>query len=106
MLNNTIFVTGGAGFIGSALVRILMNAGQYTVVNIDKLSYCGNTNNLVDVMSNPKHVFVQEDICNTDAINQLFKEYKPKAIIHLAAESHVDNSISSPKEFIQTKQYF
>lgn len=101
-IRDTVFVTGGAGFIGSALVRILVNLGVYTVVNIDKLSYCGTLENIEDVMENSKHVFIQEDICKEEIMTKLFMQYCPKAIIHLAAESHVDNSISSPKEFINT----
>ncbi len=101
-VTDTVIVTGGAGFIGSALVRILVDLGIYTVVNIDKLSYCGNTDNISDVMDSPKHIFIREDIINAEEMNKIFLQYHPKAIIHLAAESHVDNSINSPKEFIST----
>lgn len=101
-IRETVFVTGGAGFIGSALVRILVNLGIYTIINIDKLSYCGSKDNIADILDHPRHVFIQEDIANAEVMDKLFKQYCPKAIIHLAAESHVDNSISSPREFIQT----
>jgi dTDP-glucose 4,6-dehydratase len=101
-VSDTVIITGGAGFIGSALAKILVNLGVYTVVNIDNLTYCGNTNNISNIINHPKHIFIKEDIINAQEINKIFNQYHPKAIIHLAAESHVDNSIISPKEFIST----
>jgi dTDP-glucose 4,6-dehydratase len=95
-----LFVTGGAGFIGSALVRLLNSQKKYRIVNVDKLTYAASLNSIAGI--SPEHVFVQEDICNTEQMSSLFEKYKPVGIVHLAAESHVDNSIASPKEFIQT----
>lgn len=98
----TLFVTGGAGFIGSALVRLLIKTTDYRVINIDKLTYAGNLESLVEIKDSPKHIFKKVDICDADAISKLFEEYKPQGIIHLAAESHVDRSIVGSKEFIET----
>ncbi len=98
----TIFVTGGAGFIGSALIKFIINNGQYKVVNIDKLTYAGNLDSLAGVSSSEKYKFEQIDICNDEDIEKTFLKYKPFSIIHLAAESHVDRSIKSPDEFIRT----
>lgn len=98
----TVFVTGGAGFIGSALVRDLLANSDETVVTIDKLTYAGNLANLPGQDAHPRHHFAEVDICNGAAINALFDEYKPCAIYHLAAESHVDRSIDGPADFIQT----
>ena len=101
-MSKVIFVTGGAGFIGSALVRLLINTTEYEVVNIDKLTYAGNLESLKSVANNPRYKFVKCDIGDKDKITQLFNEYKPNGVIHLAAESHVDRSITGPAEFIQT----
>ncbi len=98
----TVFVTGGAGFIGSALVRDLVMAGQETVVTIDKLTYAGSLENLTEISASNHHVFEQVDICDAAAINALFDKHKPRAVYHLAAESHVDRSIDGPADFIQT----
>ena len=101
-MNKTIFITGGAGFIGSSLIRRLIVDTAYTVVNIDKLTYAGNLLNLASVADNQRYIFAKEDICNRAAIDALFAKYKPCGVIHLAAESHVDRSIESSAEFITT----
>jgi len=98
----TYFVTGGAGFIGSAVVRMIIDASDDIVVNIDKLTYAGNLDSLQPVADNPRYHFVQADICDANAMAEVFSEYEPDAIMHLAAESHVDRSIDDPGEFIQT----
>ena len=97
-----LIVTGGAGFIGSALVRYLIRNTECLVVNVDKLTYAGNLNSLAEVMSSPRHTFEQMDISDSEAMIRLFEQYRPRAVIHLAAESHVDRSITGPAEFIQT----
>lgn len=97
-----VFVTGGAGFIGSALVRLLIAESDWTIVNIDKLTYAGNLESLVAVDKNTRHVFSCTDICDREALDRLFAEHRPAGVIHLAAESHVDRSIHGPGEFIQT----
>jgi len=101
---NTLFITGGAGFIGSALIRLLLAESGWRVVNIDKLTYAGNLESLaeVNVAEKQRYVFSRTDICDATALSQLFAQYRPAGIIHLAAESHVDRSISGPAEFIQT----
>ena len=100
--NQTIFVTGGAGFIGSAVVRQLIAETDATVVNVDKLTYAGNLESLREIAGDPRHRFEQVDICDAQAVAKLFKTYQPDAIVHLAAESHVDRSIEGPAEFINT----
>lgn len=102
MKQRTLFITGGAGFIGSAVVRILINETEYNVVNIDKLTYAGNLESLESVANNERYFFEQVDICDEDKITQLFDKYSPDGILHLAAESHVDRSILGPDEFIKT----
>ena len=97
-----IFVTGGAGFIGSALVRHLIGESEHEVLNLDKLTYAGVLESLKDVASNPRYRFVQGDICDGELIGRLLTEFQPDVIAHLAAESHVDRSIDGPGEFIQT----
>ena len=97
----TIFITGAAGFIGSSLVRIAL-AQKYKVVAIDKLTYAGNTASLSEVTDLEGFHFEQADICDRQQIDELFRDYKPDGIIHLAAESHVDRSIDGPGEFIKT----
>ncbi len=96
-----IVVTGGAGFIGSNLVRMLLNAGHY-VLNVDKLTYAGNLESLSDVQSHPKYSFSHADIADGDKIRGILLGFEPTAIFHLAAESHVDRSIEGPEEFVRT----
>ncbi|MCP8900290.1 dTDP-glucose 4,6-dehydratase [Gilvimarinus sp. HB14] len=95
-------VTGGAGFIGSAVVRELIQNADHTVVNVDKLTYAGNLESLAEVEHNPRYHFVQADISDGAAMQQVFNQFKPDVVMHLAAESHVDRSIDGPMEFVQT----
>ena len=98
----TILVTGGAGFIGSALIRFLINETEHRVINVDKLTYAGNLESLLSVSDSERYHFVQSDISNIEIIQQLFTKFQPDLVMHLAAESHVDRSIDGPSEFIQT----
>ena len=97
-----IFITGGAGFIGSALVRYLINETDNTVINFDKLTYAGNLESLKSIDSNERYNFVQGDICDKDKVAEVLAQFQPDYIMHLAAESHVDRSIDGPGEFIET----
>ena len=97
-----IFVTGGAGFIGSNFVLDWCAQSNESVVNIDKLTYAGNLNNLASLEANDSHVFVRADICDGPAMRALFEQHRPRAVVHFAAESHVDRSIHGPGEFINT----
>ena len=97
-----ILVTGGAGFIGSAVVRHIINHTQDSVVNLDKLTYAGNLDSVSSVANSERYAFEQADICDRAALDKIFAEHQPDAIMHLAAESHVDRSIDSAGEFIQT----
>ena len=98
----TILVTGGAGFIGSALIRYIIKNTDYILVNVDKLSYSGNLQSLESIRSNKNYFFEQVDICNGKELHRVFRKNKPDLVIHLAAESHVDRSIDEPIDFIQT----
>lgn len=97
-----IIVTGGAGFIGSAVIRHLINDSDHHVVNVDKLTYAGNLESLVSVSDNERYSFERVDICDADEIKRVLTQYQPDLIMHLAAESHVDRSIDGPAEFIHT----
>ncbi len=97
-----ILVTGGAGFIGSAVIRYLISHSQDVVLNIDKLTYAGNLESLAPIADSPRYHFAQDDICDADALQRHFAAFRPDAVMHLAAESHVDRSIDGPAAFIQT----
>jgi len=99
---STILITGGAGFIGSNLVHYCLEHEDFTLINLDKLTYAGNPESLLSVQNHPRHVFIEGDICDRDLLKDLFQTYQPQAVLHLAAESHVDRSIDGPGEFIQT----
>jgi len=97
-----ILVTGGAGFIGSAVIRQYINGTDHEVVNLDALTYAGNLESLSSVESNERYCFEHANICDIKALERIFKQHQPDAIMHLAAESHVDRSIDGPADFIQT----
>ncbi|EGR5122795.1 MULTISPECIES: dTDP-glucose 4,6-dehydratase [Vibrio] len=97
-----LLVTGGAGFIGSAVVRHIIKKTHDSVVNIDKLTYAGNLESLSDIDGHERYVFEQVDICNRTELDRVFAEHQPDAVMHLAAESHVDRSIDGPSTFIET----
>jgi dTDP-glucose 4,6-dehydratase len=100
--NAVVFVTGGAGFIGSAVVRHLLDATEALVVNVDKLTYASSLDSIPQASGHPRYRFVQTDICDGPALRRLFEQYRPRYVMNLAAESHVDRSIDGPAEFIQT----
>jgi len=97
-----IIITGGAGFIGSAVIRHLITASEHEVLNVDKLTYAGNLESLSSVAEHPRYHFSQLDICDANAVAKMLADFQPDAIMHLAAESHVDRSIDGPAEFITT----
>ena len=102
MNSKRILVTGGAGFIGSAVIRHIIENTNDIVVNVDKLTYAGNLESLTSIASNKRYSFEQRDICDRLAMDQLLAKYQPNVIMHLAAESHVDRSIDGPADFIET----
>lgn len=95
-------ITGGAGFIGSAVIRFLIEETDHHVLNLDKLTYAGNLESLSIIAQNPRYHFMQCDVCNRGLVSKLFTDFQPDVVMHLAAESHVDRSIDSPDEFIKT----
>ena len=97
-----ILITGGCGFIGSALIRYLLTSTPHSVLNVDKLTYAANPDAVADVATNPNYQFEQADICDLVALQQIFTRYQPDAVMHLAAESHVDRSIAGAGDFINT----
>jgi dTDP-glucose 4,6-dehydratase len=97
-----ILITGGAGFIGSNLIRQILDESPHRIVNVDKLTYAGNISSLADCAENPRYCFEQADLCDSAALQAIFSKHRPDAVMHLAAESHVDRSIDGPGEFIQT----
>ena len=99
---NRILITGGAGFIGSALSRYIINEKKDDILIVDKLTYAGNLESLQPISTNNRYGFKQADICDKDVIDKIFSDFKPNIVIHLAAESHVDRSIDSPSDFINT----
>jgi dTDP-glucose 4,6-dehydratase len=102
-VNKTILITGGAGFIGSNFIPYFLEKYQnYKIINLDKLTYAGNLENLKEVEDNSRYKFIKGDICNKELVEFIFKEYDIKGVIHFAAESHVDNSIKNPNLFIET----
>ena len=95
-------ITGGAGFIGSAVIRHLIDKTSHSVVNLDKLTYAGNLESLKSIKAINRYVFEKADICDANKVKNILNKHQPDVILHLAAESHVDRSIEKPAEFIQT----
>src|SRR5882762_8120405 len=101
-MHNSILVTGGAGFIGSNFILQQMGRNAISIVNLDKLTYAGNLRNLESIAGDRRYEFVQGDIADRDLVHRLFKQHQPRAVVHFAAESHVDRSIRGPDDFIRT----
>ena len=101
-MRTPVLITGGAGFIGSAVVRQFIRETETAVVNVDKLTYAGNLESLAECRKHPRHIFEHVDICDRQELERVFREHKPGAVMHLAAESHVDRSIEGPAAFIET----
>ena len=102
MESNNFLITGGAGFIGSSLIRFLINKTKHQVFNFDKLTYASNLQSLLSVSKNNRYQFIQGDICDKEKVSRIFKNFKPDIVMHLAAETHVDRSINKPENFVQT----
>jgi len=101
-MTKTWLVTGGAGFIGGNFIRRQVLKNNHKIINLDKLTYAGNLDTLSELSDNPNYHFIQGDICDASVVSQLLEQYKPDAVVHFAAESHVDRSIDAPDDFIQT----
>jgi dTDP-glucose 4,6-dehydratase len=97
-----LLITGGAGFIGSEVIRVVLSETDWQICNIDKLTYSGNLDSLASVASNPRYRFERKDICDASSMQSILHEFRPEAVMHLAAESHVDRSIDGPRDFIHT----
>jgi len=102
MASKKLLITGGAGFIGSAVIRHIIDNTNHNVVNVDKLTYAGNLESLASIENDTRYAFEQVDICDANEIKRVFNKHRPDIVMHLAAESHVDRSIDGPGEFIQT----
>ena len=97
-----ILVTGGAGFIGSAVIRQVLSRKGFEVINLDKLTYAGNLESLPNLNSSNSYIYENADVCDVEAVDKIFEKHRPTCVMHLAAESHVDRSIDGPADFINT----